>query len=376
MRETRRRTFASPATGEVLAYARVAVLEGFPIVTEYGYGDGAVAALADLLAAMVDEHAAASNLHLDPELERALESRGFSLHRGEDPTGMLRCIDPRRWRDASASSRPKAETPAASSRRSCPPSASASGPLTASSLHLGDVLRVLVLLEEPITQERKERPRPRHGSAGIPYPCFMKRRIRELLFGRLILTLALLLGVMQVVVGHWVTVVLAGREGPGLGVGLALAALLVAANAYLVPVLRRARRRGGFPGLIARAYMGLGCRHPPPRHGGDGDRLGFLPIGGLLLLLGVSAEWVFLAFRVVSIPIVGNHRRDAALGLHRADKPSRLPPTCGFPWRTSPKIFGAFASSRPPTSTSATAWRVGASSGWWSGSTTSIPTWW
>ena len=79
--------------GEVLAYARVAVLEGFPIVTEYGYGDGAVAALADLLAAMVDEHAAASNLHLDPELERALERRGFSIHRGEDPTGMLRCVD-------------------------------------------------------------------------------------------------------------------------------------------------------------------------------------------------------------------------------------------------------------------------------------------
>jgi hypothetical protein len=47
----------------------------------------------------------------------------------------------------------------------------------------------------------------------------MVRRIRRLLFGRLILTLAVLLGVMQVVVGHWVTVVLADREGPGLGSG-------------------------------------------------------------------------------------------------------------------------------------------------------------
>lgn len=79
--------------GEVLAYARVAILEGFPIITEFGRGAGGAAALADLLAAMVDEHAAAGNLHLDPELERALDSRGFSFHRGEDPTGMLRCID-------------------------------------------------------------------------------------------------------------------------------------------------------------------------------------------------------------------------------------------------------------------------------------------
>ena len=34
--------------------------------------------------------------------------------------------------------------------------------------------------------------------------------------------------------------------------------------------------------------------------------LGFLPIGGLLSLLGVSAEWVFQVFRLVSIPIVGS----------------------------------------------------------------------
>jgi len=133
----------------------------------------------------------------------------------------------------------------------------------------------------------------------------MRRRIRQLLFGRLILTLALLLGVMQVVVGHWITVVLAGREGPGLGVGLTLAAMLVAANAYLVPVLRRARRRGGFPGLIARAYMGLGVVTILLGMAVLATWLGFLPFGGLLSLLGVSTEWVFQAFRLVSIPIVG-----------------------------------------------------------------------
>jgi len=79
--------------GEVLAYARAAIMGGFPILTEFGRGAGGVAALADLLAAMVDEHAVAGNLHLDPELERALEGRGFTRKRVEDPTGMLRCID-------------------------------------------------------------------------------------------------------------------------------------------------------------------------------------------------------------------------------------------------------------------------------------------
>jgi predicted MPP superfamily phosphohydrolase len=133
----------------------------------------------------------------------------------------------------------------------------------------------------------------------------MKSRIRRLLFGRLILTLALLLGATQVVVGHWVTVVLAGRQGPGLGVGLTLAALLVAGNAYLVPVLRRARRRGGLPGLIARAYMGLGVVTILLGMAVIATWLGFLPIGGLLSVLGAPAEWVFQAFRVLSIAVVG-----------------------------------------------------------------------
>jgi hypothetical protein len=133
----------------------------------------------------------------------------------------------------------------------------------------------------------------------------MESRIRRLLFGRLILTLAILLGATQVVVGHWVTVVLAGRRGPGLGVGLALAALLVAGNAYLVPVLRRARRRGGLPGLMARAYMGLGVVTILLGMAVIATWLGFLPIGGLLSALGVSAEWVFQAFRALSIAVVG-----------------------------------------------------------------------
>jgi hypothetical protein len=82
------------ARGELLAYARSTVLLGFSILTEFGRAAAGAAALAELLDAMVGEHTAAGNLHRDPELERALAGRGFGLHRGEDPTGMLRCIDP------------------------------------------------------------------------------------------------------------------------------------------------------------------------------------------------------------------------------------------------------------------------------------------
>ena len=46
------------------------------------------------LTSTAPEHAAAGSLHLDPELERALGGRGFGFHRGDDPTAMLRCIDP------------------------------------------------------------------------------------------------------------------------------------------------------------------------------------------------------------------------------------------------------------------------------------------
>jgi hypothetical protein len=41
---------------------------------------------------MIDKHAVAGNLHLDPALERALDGRGLTRKRVEDPTGMLRCI--------------------------------------------------------------------------------------------------------------------------------------------------------------------------------------------------------------------------------------------------------------------------------------------
>jgi len=129
--------------------------------------------------------------------------------------------------------------------------------------------------------------------------------VRRLLFARLMLTLGVLLGVMQVVVGHWVTVVLAGRPGPGLGPGLVLAAALVAANCYAVPVIRWARRRGGWGARVARAYAALGLATLLLGTGIVAAWLGWLPLAQALGALGIGGEEAFRVFRVATIPVVG-----------------------------------------------------------------------
>ncbi len=129
-------------------------------------------------------------------------------------------------------------------------------------------------------------------------------RMRRALMNNLFLTLGMLLGVMQVVVGHWVTVVLAGREGPGLLLGLVLAAALVAANASALPALRRARRAGGWGGVVARAYMTVGIATLLLGMTILVSWAGYLPLVGLLAALGVEPEAVFQAFRVLTIPVV------------------------------------------------------------------------
>jgi len=132
--------------------------------------------------------------------------------------------------------------------------------------------------------------------------------LRRLLFSRFLLTLGLCLGVMQVLVGHWITVVLAGRPGPGLGLGLALAAGLVAANAYAIPVLRRARRRGGWGGWgswVARAYMAVGLGTLLLGFAIGLAWAGYLPLAGLLAAAGADGEGLFQAFRAASALVVG-----------------------------------------------------------------------
>ncbi len=125
------------------------------------------------------------------------------------------------------------------------------------------------------------------------------------LLSNLLVTLALLLGVMQVIVGHWITVVLAGREGPGLALGLALAAALVAANALALPAQRRARRAGGFGGRVARAYMAVGLATLLLGVAIALTWAGWLPLAGLFALAGVSGEALFQAFRIATIPVIG-----------------------------------------------------------------------
>ena len=56
-----------------------------------------------------------------------------------------------------------------------------------------------------------------------------RHRFRSLFFGNLFTILAAVLGVFQVLIGHWVLVVFAGREGPGPALGLLLAAAATAA---------------------------------------------------------------------------------------------------------------------------------------------------
>ena len=130
------------------------------------------------------------------------------------------------------------------------------------------------------------------------------RRLRRLFLNRLFLTLGLLLGVMQVVVGHWVIVVLAGRPGPGWALGLVLAALLVSANGLLIPVLRRARSRGGLPRTVARAYAAAGVATLILGTTVLLSWIGLFPLASLLALAGLSGEAVFAVFRVASIAVV------------------------------------------------------------------------
>lgn len=128
--------------------------------------------------------------------------------------------------------------------------------------------------------------------------------LRRALFSNLFRTLGLALGGMQVVVGHWVTVVLAGREGPGLAVGLLLAALLIAANAVALPFLRTARRSQGLAGAVARLYMAAGLATLLVGVFIGLAWAGFLPVAALLSALGVSGEAAFQAFRLATIPVV------------------------------------------------------------------------
>lgn len=132
-----------------------------------------------------------------------------------------------------------------------------------------------------------------------------RRAFLKFLGKHLFSSLGYLLGLMQVVVGHWATVVVAGRRGPGLFFGLLLAALLVGANGAVMPALRRARRGDGWARRIGALYTAVGLATLLLGMAIVLSWLGFLPLAGLLTLLGMSGEGVFTVFRVASAVVVG-----------------------------------------------------------------------
>jgi hypothetical protein len=82
--------------------------------------------------------------------------------------------------------------------------------------------------------------------------------LRRVLFERLFLNLALVLGLSQALLAQWAAVAVAGGEGFSAPVLAALAALLVAGNAFAVRPMRRAFRRPDAFGRLARLYVDAG----------------------------------------------------------------------------------------------------------------------
>ena len=131
----------------------------------------------------------------------------------------------------------------------------------------------------------------------------MTRALRDLwlrVIGNLFLTLGITLGALQAVVAVWAATVLFGAPGPGLWLGLVLAALLVYANYRLLPVLRRARHVPGWPRRAARLYMSAGLATLLLGFAVLLSYVGFLPIRGLLSLVGVEPSTSFAVFRFAS----------------------------------------------------------------------------
>jgi predicted MPP superfamily phosphohydrolase len=130
--------------------------------------------------------------------------------------------------------------------------------------------------------------------------------VRWVFFENMVTSLAVLLGGMQVLVGHFVIVVLAGHRGPGLALGSVLALGLTSANVLVLPFLRRALRRQGLASAIARAYMAIGFATILLGAAIAAAWAGFLPLAALLGTTGLSPESLLHVFRVATLPVVGS----------------------------------------------------------------------
>jgi len=129
--------------------------------------------------------------------------------------------------------------------------------------------------------------------------------IRRVLFENMVTSLAVLLGGMQVLVGHFVIVVLAGRPGPGLALGCALALGLTSANVLVLPFIRRALRRHGPASVIAHGYTAIGFATILMGAVIGAAWAGFLPLAALLGAAGLGPKSLLQVFRVATLPVVG-----------------------------------------------------------------------
>ncbi|HTF34653.1 MAG TPA: metallophosphoesterase [Myxococcota bacterium] len=134
----------------------------------------------------------------------------------------------------------------------------------------------------------------------------MRGLIRRVFFENMVTSLALLLGGMQVLVGHFLLVVLAGRRGPGLALGCALAAALTSANVVALPFIRRALRRQGLASVIARGYTAVGLSTILLGAVIGAAWAGFFPLAALLGAAGLGPESLLHVFRLATLPVVAS----------------------------------------------------------------------
>jgi len=129
--------------------------------------------------------------------------------------------------------------------------------------------------------------------------------LKRVFFENLVLSLGALLGVMQVLVGHWTWVVFGGHDQPPAGVAFTLAGLLVAANVAAILPVRAAARRDGLARRAARLYIAIGLATLLVGFPIALAWAGWLPLAAILEALGVSPKAAIGLFRVATLPVVG-----------------------------------------------------------------------
>jgi GNAT superfamily N-acetyltransferase len=110
--------------GRIVAYARSIVLEGHPVLSEFGRRPGSETAadLAALLAALFGERGGAFGpAPADPQLEAALGGARIALRPVPDPSAMVRCLDAEALRVAAGLAPAPGETEGELLRRALPP---------------------------------------------------------------------------------------------------------------------------------------------------------------------------------------------------------------------------------------------------------------